>query len=165
MFNGGVFDFKTVTYTHTHTNTHTHCNKQNRQKPVVKRYPPISITAWSYFSGAALMGVAALQYVPWTHAWEETHCKKGDCLAMWHLDRMQWIAVAFAVVLNSILKYILITVCNKHATGELRLRSPARLCLQCRFQRRMCMYLAMMHYISLEVPLCFEHHHLVSRRA
>mmetsp|Transcript_721 Transcript_721/g.2068 ORF Transcript_721/g.2068 Transcript_721/m.2068 type:complete len:384 (+) Transcript_721:138-1289(+) len=86
------------------------------QKPVVKRYPPVSITAWSYFSGAALMGLATLQYAPWTPKWEAEHCKKGNCRAMWNLDSMTWIAVAFAVVLNSILKYILITVCNKHAT-------------------------------------------------
>jgi hypothetical protein len=89
------------------------------------------------------MGVAALQYVPWTSAWEEKHCKEGDCLAMWHLDRVQWIAVAFAVLLNSILKYILITVCNKHATGEMfdRLFACSRLirtqpCLQRRVRMR-----------------------------
>ena len=40
------------------------------------------------------------------------HCT----LAMWQLTKIQWIAVGFAVLLNSILKYVLIAWCNKRAT-------------------------------------------------
>eukprot|EP00039_Didymoeca_costata_P000445 m.45563 g.45563 ORF g.45563 m.45563 type:complete len:384 (+) comp10265_c0_seq1:172-1323(+) len=100
------------------------------QKPIVKKYRPVSITAWSYFSGAASMGLAALYYAPWTREWEIKICKEGidqhqiaanhtepGCsMAMWRLDKISWIAVAVAVILNSVLKYILITICNKHAT-------------------------------------------------
>jgi len=109
------------------------------QKPIVKKYPPVSITAWSYFSGALSMGLACLYYVPWSREWEVSICtdaiKKGQIqngthndggngtgtepgcsFKMWSLNEIQWIAVIVAVILNSVLKYILITVCNKHAT-------------------------------------------------
>jgi hypothetical protein len=39
------------------------------QKPIVKKYPAVSITAWSYFSGAMSMGLACL-YVVGALSWE-----------------------------------------------------------------------------------------------
>ena len=78
------------------------------------------------------MGLACLYYVPWNREWEESVCenaiKRGEIrnstngtgagcsAAMWRLDEIQWVAVGVAVILNSVLKYILITICNKHAT-------------------------------------------------
>ena len=37
------------------------------QKPIVKKYPPVSITAWSYLSGAASMGLACLHVIESVH--------------------------------------------------------------------------------------------------
>ena len=84
------------------------------QKPLVAKYPAVSLTAWSYFSGAVLMGLACLYYVPWSHSWADKVCGQGQsCSDLWHPNEIQWLAVGFAVILNSIIKYLLITLCNK----------------------------------------------------
>lgn len=81
------------------------------QKPLLRKYSAISVTAWNYFFGALIMGLTSLYYVPWTTSWKN---KYSD---VWTLTRETWYGLAFAVILNSCVKYYLQTVCNKHVSA------------------------------------------------
>jgi drug/metabolite transporter (DMT)-like permease len=71
------------------------------QKPLCKKYPPLSLTAWSYFFGAFIMGLAATS-------------KVNDGPKIWTLTSGSLVALAFAVVCNSVMKYALQSFVNKH---------------------------------------------------
>lgn len=80
------------------------------QKPLLRAYPPVTVTAYSYAFASLLMGAASLYYVPWTPEWAaENHVD-------WVLTRNGWLAVGFAAVFNSCLKYALASYCNRHVS-------------------------------------------------
>ena len=89
-------------------------------KPMLKKYPPVSITAWSYFSGAVVMGAVSLVYVPWSTDW--THrpdpFKLGGATIgdAWIVTSKAWMAIGVAVVVNSVMKYGLTSFANKHTS-------------------------------------------------
>lgn len=73
------------------------------QKPLLQRYPPLSLTAWSYGFGAALMGGTSVYY----HA---------DA-SVWHVSDKAALALSFAVLFNSAAKYSLNSFANKHVSS------------------------------------------------
>jgi drug/metabolite transporter (DMT)-like permease len=98
-------------------------------KPVLKIYPPITITAWSYFFGALVMGLVSLMYVPWTGDWKDHPdpfklCSPELELAdgcptvgdAWIVTQKAWAAIFVAVVVNSVMKYGLTSFANKHVS-------------------------------------------------
>tara|TARA_B110000208_G_scaffold183180_1_gene235625 strand:- start:140 stop:1528 length:1389 start_codon:yes stop_codon:yes gene_type:complete len=92
-------------------------------KPMLKVYPPVTVTAWSYVSGVIVMGIASLIYVPWSKEWTERPDPfklrdpfKPTIGMAWKFTPDAWIAVAVAVVANSVLKYGLTSFANKHTS-------------------------------------------------
>lgn len=81
------------------------------QKPLLRKYSAISVTAWNYFFGALTMAVASLYFVPWTPSWNEHNSN------VWVISKETWYGLAFAVILNSCVKYYLQTICNKHVSA------------------------------------------------
>jgi len=90
-------------------------------KPMVKAYPPVTVTAWSYVSGAIVTALAALIYFPWSKEWLErpdpfaNGFAMGDAWGGWE-GGDAWIAIAVAVIANSVLKYGLTSFANKHTS-------------------------------------------------
>lgn len=82
------------------------------QKPLLKRYPSVSLTAWSYLFGALSIAVSCLFYVPWSAEWREHHVRHA-----WTIANKAWIALGFAIVFTSALKYAVNTAVNRHTTG------------------------------------------------
>lgn len=76
------------------------------QKPILNRYPPLSLTAWAYFFGALSMGLASLSYFA---------LPDGEMQEKWNSLWTQptIIALVFAVIMNSVLKYALQSFANK----------------------------------------------------
>lgn len=70
------------------------------QKPALRRYPPLTVTAWSYFFGALTMGLASTYY--------------AGSPTQWHLTPNAWLALLFAVLANSVGKYALQSFANAH---------------------------------------------------
>jgi len=71
------------------------------QKRALIRYPPLSVTAWSYAFGAIFMGsTCIIAYA-------------GQSVFM--LRRQAWIAIAFGVIFNSVIKYAIASFVNVHA--------------------------------------------------
>ncbi len=94
-------------------------------KPVLKLYSPITVTAWSYFFGAFVMGLVSLMYVPWSQHWSNSPdpfklCDLGHtCPTVgeaWAVTPKAWAAIAVAVVVNSVIKYGLTSFANKHVS-------------------------------------------------
>lgn len=93
-------------------------------KPVLKLYSPVTVTAWSYFFGAFVMGVVSLMYVPWSQQWSNSPdpfklCDFGHCPTVreaWEVAPKAWAAIAVAVVVNSVIKYGLTSFANKHVS-------------------------------------------------
>jgi drug/metabolite transporter (DMT)-like permease len=73
------------------------------QKPVLQRYPPLSLTAWCYCAGAMIM-------LAGSGVW---YAVDPDGME-WSLRGEALIALLFAVLANSVLKYGLQSYCNKH---------------------------------------------------
>lgn len=93
-------------------------------KPMLAKYPPVTVTAWSYFSGALCMAFAAAFYLPWSETWASARdplrlCDgDGGCPSIasaWRVDSGAWGAIATAVLLNSIVKYALTSYANARA--------------------------------------------------
>mmetsp|Transcript_29641 Transcript_29641/g.95188 ORF Transcript_29641/g.95188 Transcript_29641/m.95188 type:complete len:291 (-) Transcript_29641:220-1092(-) len=64
------------------------------QKPALRKYPPLTITAWAYGAGTVLMGGTV---------WAAGALGEGA----WEPTSATWLALAFAVALNSVAKYSL----------------------------------------------------------
>jgi len=80
------------------------------QKPLLKKYPPISLTAWSYLFGAAIMGLAAAVMAA------AQACIQG-CVAdpkEWGVSSETILALVFAVICNSVIKYAFQSFVNKY---------------------------------------------------
>ncbi|KAK3233160.1 hypothetical protein CYMTET_56523 [Cymbomonas tetramitiformis] len=75
------------------------------QKPLLETYPPVSITAWSYLSGFLCMAIPSLQFY--------------DQPSKFKLESDEIVALAFAVLGNSCLKYCLQTYANKNMSVTL----------------------------------------------
>lgn len=73
------------------------------QKPLLLRYPPLSLTAWSYGFGALLMGGTSIYY-------------QGEP-SVWRISGKAVLALSFAVVFNSAAKYSLNSFANKHVSA------------------------------------------------
>lgn len=73
------------------------------QKPLLLKYPPLSLTAWSYGFGALLMGLSTLYY-----------CDQPKEFAV---EPKVALALAVAVVGNSVIKYTLNSIANKHVSA------------------------------------------------
>jgi len=76
------------------------------QKPILNRYPPLSLTAWSYFFGALWMALASCYYL--TLPRDEMIEKFASMNTL-----VNWISLIFAVLMNSVLKYALQSFSNK----------------------------------------------------
>ena len=88
-------------------------------KPMLKKYPPVTVTAWSYCSGAIVMGAVSLIYVPWSPAWTaraDPFKSTGTIGDAWTVTSKAWLAIAVAVVVNSVMKYGLTSFANKHTS-------------------------------------------------
>ena len=72
------------------------------QKPLLARYPPLTLTAWSYFWGAAIMGLASLFDVNEPSKWRSVWAS-SDSIG----------ALCFAITMNSVAKYALQSYANK----------------------------------------------------
>ena len=71
---------------------------------VLRRYPPLSVTAWSYFFGALIMALAATS--------------RAQDHSAWHISTQAAEALVFAVLCNSVLKYALQSFANKHVAAS-----------------------------------------------
>jgi len=76
------------------------------QKPILNRYPPLSLTAWSYLFGALWMMLASCGYL--TLPKTELHAKWASMNTSVNL-----LTLVFAVLMNSVLKYALQSFSNK----------------------------------------------------
>merc|ERR1712046_463022 len=76
------------------------------QKPVLGRYPSLSLTAWSYFFGAMWMAIASLFYFDLPANEMREKWASMNSLA-------NWLTLAFAVIFNSVIKYALQSISNK----------------------------------------------------
>jgi len=76
------------------------------QKPVLNRYPPLSLTAWSYFFGTLWMALASCYY--FVLPYDEFVEKWGSMNTV-----VNWISLVFAVLVNGVLKYALQSFSNK----------------------------------------------------
>lgn len=76
------------------------------QKPMLESYPPLSLTAWAYFFGTLWMGMASLSYL--TLPEDELEAKWASVNT-----GATRVALAFAVIMNSVLKYALQSFANK----------------------------------------------------
>ena len=74
------------------------------QKPALRRYPPLSVTAWSYFFGALIMALAATS--------------RASRAGAWQISRQAAEALVFAVIANSVIKYALQSFANKHVQAS-----------------------------------------------
>jgi len=72
------------------------------QKGSLAKYPPITMTAWEYWIGFGFMGLSAAIFV-----------EHGD---RWMLSPNAMFALVFSVIFNSVIKYALNTICNKHVS-------------------------------------------------
>lgn len=86
------------------------------QRPLLRRFSPLSVTAWAYGFGALFMGVASIPLAPGVG---------GHSARDWTLSPTAWYAMALAVLGNSCAKYWLISVCNKHAPVTVQAASYA----------------------------------------
>lgn len=74
-------------------------------KPLLKIYPPISVTGWSYIVASVMMALSSLYYVHDADAW--------------HVPVDAWWALAYWVAFTSILAYVLMTWANQYADASI----------------------------------------------
>lgn len=74
-------------------------------KPLLKRYPALSVTGWSYIVASVGMGLTSLQYVHEAGAW--------------HVPAGAWAALAYWVIMASIVAYFLMTWANQYADASI----------------------------------------------
>lgn len=72
------------------------------QKTLLVKYPAVTMTSWEYVFGFLFMASAAGFFV-------QDH-------SQWALSTSAQVALLFAVIFNSVLKYALTTMCNKHVS-------------------------------------------------
>eukprot|EP00026_Physarum_polycephalum_P009833 Phypoly_transcript_09970.p1 GENE.Phypoly_transcript_09970~~Phypoly_transcript_09970.p1 ORF type:complete len:386 (-),score=58.41 Phypoly_transcript_09970:190-1347(-) len=75
------------------------------QKPVLKKYPPISVTGWAYIIGSVLMGVTSLIYVE--GKWSE-----------YKVNEKVYFPLGYSIVGATIFTYMTLTWANKHAPAS-----------------------------------------------
>jgi len=76
------------------------------QKPVVKKYPPISLTGWAYIVASVAMGFSSLF---------DTH----GVPSAYELDHRVYFPLAYATVFATILAYIAVTFANSHIPASI----------------------------------------------
>jgi len=89
------------------------------QKPLLKKYSVLSLTAWSYLFGALWMALAAAVMALAGVCFSEKKATDASmgCVASpaaWSINKDTAVALAFAVVCNSVLKYAFQSFCNKY---------------------------------------------------
>ncbi|UPR02718.1 hypothetical protein HOP50_10g60450 [Chloropicon primus] len=74
------------------------------QKETLKRYGAVLVTSWEYFFGFGFMALSAVLFADYG----------GES---WRLSKIGVIALTFAVLFNSVLKYLLNSICNKYVSA------------------------------------------------
>lgn len=85
-------------------------------KEALKVYPPLLVTAWSYSLAAAYMAPTAL-LTSLSPRIMNTICP--ECTSVWEIPSGAWFALAYFIVLSSVISYGLLTWANQFATGTL----------------------------------------------
>ena len=88
-----------------------------RSKPLVRRYPSLCVTAWSYLAASVYMLLTAVCFNNWPAALDFL-CP--DCEGRgWHVPNETLPALAYWIVFQSVLAYALMTWANKFASASL----------------------------------------------
>lgn len=85
-------------------------------KEVLKLYPPLLVTAWSYSLAAAYMAPTAF-LTSLSPRIMNTICP--ECTSPWEIPPGAWFALAYFIVFSSVISYGLLTWANQFATGTL----------------------------------------------
>jgi len=75
------------------------------QKPVLKKYPPISVTGWAYIIGSVEMGITAL-IISHKH------------VSSYGINHHVVIPLAYSIIFATVLTYMMLTWANKHAPAS-----------------------------------------------
>lgn len=73
-----------------------------RSKPLLRRFPPVAVTAWSYCAAAILMLFTTLSLSPWPTV---VSALCPDCRGAWRVPRKAAPALAYWVLCQSCLAY------------------------------------------------------------
>ncbi|ORX77194.1 DUF6-domain-containing protein [Basidiobolus meristosporus CBS 931.73] len=74
------------------------------QRPLLKKYPPVYVTAWTFCCGAALLSLGFLGSLG-----------TGDILApqRWHIGTKAWLGLAYSVIVGSVFGFAILSWGNK----------------------------------------------------
>lgn len=75
------------------------------QKPVLKKYPPISVTGWAYIIGSALMGLTSLIF---------THGHASE----YKVAKQVYFPLGYSILGATVFTYMTLTWANKHAPAS-----------------------------------------------
>jgi len=75
------------------------------QKPVLKKYPPISVTGWAYMIGSVLMGITSVI------------ATKGEASKYKVVDAV-YLPLAYSIFIATVFTYMTLTWANKHAPAS-----------------------------------------------
>src|SRR5687768_12166698 len=83
------------------------------QKPLVEKYPPISLTGWAYLVGSGCMGLTLLGIN------SVKYFTAGEMIAIGSITWEAFVSLLYAIFGATILAYLLLTWCNKRANASL----------------------------------------------
>eukprot|EP01120_Amphizonella_sp_Union-15-10_P015276 TRINITY_DN7829_c0_g1_i1.p1 TRINITY_DN7829_c0_g1~~TRINITY_DN7829_c0_g1_i1.p1 ORF type:complete len:317 (+),score=27.61 TRINITY_DN7829_c0_g1_i1:50-1000(+) len=75
------------------------------QKPVLKRYPPVTVTSIAYIVGSCLMGLTAIYYY--------------DNQSKWVVDKRALLPLGYAIIFPTVLTYACLTYANKYTDSSI----------------------------------------------
>ncbi|KAK9765044.1 hypothetical protein K7432_006945 [Basidiobolus ranarum] len=75
------------------------------QRPLLKKYPPIYVTAWTFCTGSSLLVLGFLGSLG-----------SGDIMApeRWHIGSKVWMCLAYSVIVGSVLGFAVLSWANKN---------------------------------------------------
>jgi drug/metabolite transporter (DMT)-like permease len=85
-------------------------------KKVLRLYPPLLVTAWSYNIAALFMALTAV-VASASPSFMTFLCP--DCTSTWHIPSGAFFALGYFIVFNSVAAYAIMTWANQYATGTL----------------------------------------------